>query len=78
MFSAIRQYSLFDYASTFLAFLFFAMPMFWFAVLLKEFVRHQVERLARRSRRVRDTVGSGEPEPARWVSGLASVTTPAT
>lgn len=35
--SAIRQYTLFDYGSTFLAFLFFAMPVFWFAVLLKEF-----------------------------------------
>ena len=35
--SAIRQYTYFDYGSTFLAFLFFAMPVFWFAVLLKEF-----------------------------------------
>jgi glutathione transport system permease protein len=35
--SAIRQYTLFDYGATFLAFLFFAMPVFWFAVLLKEF-----------------------------------------
>ena len=35
--SAVRQYSYFDYSSTFMAFLFFAMPVFWFAVLLKEF-----------------------------------------
>lgn len=35
--SAVRQYSAFDYGATFLAFLFFAMPVFWFAVLLKEF-----------------------------------------
>src|SRR4051794_35960996 len=35
--SAIRQYTLFDYGATFVAFLFFAMPVFWFAVLLKEF-----------------------------------------
>jgi peptide/nickel transport system permease protein len=35
--SAVRQYTLFDYGATFLAFLFFAMPVFWFAVLLKEF-----------------------------------------
>jgi peptide/nickel transport system permease protein len=34
---AVRQYTLFDYGSTFLAFLFFAMPVFWFAVLLKQF-----------------------------------------
>jgi len=35
--SALRQYTGFDYASTFLSFLFFAMPVFWFAVLLKQF-----------------------------------------
>jgi peptide/nickel transport system permease protein len=34
---AVRQYTYFDYSTTFLAFLFFAMPVFWFAVLLKEF-----------------------------------------
>lgn len=35
--SAIRQYSGFDYTITFLAFLFFSLPVFWAAVLLKEF-----------------------------------------
>jgi peptide/nickel transport system permease protein len=35
--SAIRQYSPFDYATTFISFLFFAMPVFWFAVLLKQY-----------------------------------------
>ncbi len=35
--SAVRQYSGFDYFSTFMAFLFFAMPVFWFAILLREF-----------------------------------------
>jgi peptide/nickel transport system permease protein len=35
--SALRQYTGFDYASTFLSFLFFAMPVFWCAVLLKQF-----------------------------------------
>lgn len=35
--SAIRQYSGFDYAVTFFAFLFFSLPVFWAAVLLKEF-----------------------------------------
>jgi glutathione transport system permease protein len=35
--SALRQYTGFDYATTFLSFLFFAMPVFWFAVLLKQF-----------------------------------------
>ncbi len=35
--TAIRQYSGFDYAITFLAFLFFSLPVFWAAVLLKDF-----------------------------------------
>ena len=35
--SAIRQYSGFDYGITFLAFLFYSLPVFWAAVLLKEF-----------------------------------------
>jgi len=35
--SALRQYSGFDYTITFAAFLFFALPIFWVAVLLKQF-----------------------------------------
>lgn len=35
--SAIRQYSGFDYAVTFAAFLFFSLPVFWAAVLLKQY-----------------------------------------
>jgi len=35
--TAIRQYSSFDYIATFFAFLFFSLPVFWAAVLLKEF-----------------------------------------
>jgi len=35
--SAVRQYSVIDYGSTFAAFLFFSLPIFWVAVLLKEF-----------------------------------------
>ncbi|MDO5494807.1 MAG: ABC transporter permease [bacterium] len=35
--TAIRQYSGFDYAVTFMAFLFFSLPVFWAAVLLKEY-----------------------------------------
>src|SRR5690625_481025 len=35
--TAIRQYSGFDYVVTFLAFLFFSLPVFWAAVLLKDF-----------------------------------------
>ncbi len=36
MLTAVRQYSGFDYAVTFGAFLFFSLPVFWAAVLLKE------------------------------------------
>jgi peptide/nickel transport system permease protein len=36
VFSAVRQYSAFDYATTFTGFLFLAMPAFWFAVLIKQ------------------------------------------
>ncbi len=35
--SAIRQYSGFDYAVTFFAFLFFSLPVFWAAILLKQY-----------------------------------------
>ncbi|MFC4554092.1 ABC transporter permease [Georgenia faecalis] len=35
--TAIRQYSGFDYIATLLAFMFFSLPVFWAAVLLKEY-----------------------------------------
>lgn len=36
--SALRQYSRFDYVMTFLAFLMYSLPVFWVAVLLKQFL----------------------------------------
>lgn len=39
--SALRQYSRFDYSMTFLAFLLYSLPIFWVAVLLKEFMAIQ-------------------------------------
>ena len=39
--TAIRQYSGFDYAVTFLAFVFFSLPVFWAAVLLKHYAAIQ-------------------------------------
>lgn len=36
--SALRQYSGFDYVITFSAFLFFSLPVFWVAVLLKQYL----------------------------------------
>jgi peptide/nickel transport system permease protein len=35
--TALRQYSTLDYAVTFISFLFFSLPVFWVAVLLKQF-----------------------------------------
>jgi peptide/nickel transport system permease protein len=37
MTTAIRQYSGYDYAVTFFAFVFYSLPIFWVAVLLKEY-----------------------------------------
>jgi peptide/nickel transport system permease protein len=36
--SAIRQYSRLDYSMTFISFLFFSLPVFWIAVLLKQYM----------------------------------------
>jgi len=36
--TALRQYSGLDYSMTFLAFLFFSLPVFWIAVLMKQFL----------------------------------------
>jgi peptide/nickel transport system permease protein len=36
--TALRQYSGFDYTITFITFLFFSLPIFWVAVLLKQYI----------------------------------------
>jgi peptide/nickel transport system permease protein len=36
VFSAVKQYSITDYTTTFFGFLFLSMPVFWFAILLKQ------------------------------------------
>jgi peptide/nickel transport system permease protein len=36
VFSAVRQYSPFDYGATFFAFVFFSMPVFWLAAVIKD------------------------------------------
>ena len=36
--TALRQYTAYDYAATFLSFLFFSLPIFWLAVMLKQYV----------------------------------------
>ena len=35
--TALRQYSTYDYGATFTSFLFFSLPIFWIAVMLKQF-----------------------------------------
>ena len=39
--TALRQYSRFDYSMTFVAFLLFSLPIFWVAVLLKQYLAIQ-------------------------------------
>ncbi len=45
--TALRQYSRFDYAMTFLSFLLFSLPIFWVAVLLKEYLAIQFNNFLR-------------------------------
>ena len=46
--SALRQYSRFDYAATFFAFVFFSMPVFWLAAVLRDIGIRINEELGRR------------------------------
>ena len=36
--TALRQYAIYDYSATFVSFLFFSLPIFWIAVMLKQYV----------------------------------------
>jgi peptide/nickel transport system permease protein len=36
--TALRQYTAYDYTATFLSFLFFSLPIFWLAVMLKQYM----------------------------------------
>lgn len=45
VFTAVKQYSRTDYVFTFVGFLFLSMPLFWFAILLKEFLAIKVNQL---------------------------------
>ena len=58
--SAVRQYSIFDYASTFAAFLFFSLPVFWLAALLKEFGAIEVNKAF--GRQLVYTIGQESPD----------------
>jgi peptide/nickel transport system permease protein len=57
--TALRQYSRFDYSMTFIAFLMFSLPVFWVAVLLKEYLAISFNDFLR------------EPQiPINWIIGI--------
>jgi peptide/nickel transport system permease protein len=61
--TALRQYSRFDYSMTFVAFLLFSLPIFWVAVLLKEYLAISFNDFLR------------EPNiPFNWLIGIGLVT----
>jgi peptide/nickel transport system permease protein len=61
--TALRQYSRFDYVVTFFSFLMFSLPIFWVAVLLKQFLAIKFN----------DFLGKGQI-PLGWAVGLSLVT----
>lgn len=65
MVTAIRQYSRFDYVITFISFLLFSLPIFWVAVLLKEYMAIQFNDFL-----LDPTIGMGTVVAASLVFGL--------
>lgn len=63
MSTALRQYSGYDYSVTFMTFVFYSLPIFWFAVLLKEWGA------------IRFNQFLGNPEVPLWLSIVISVAT---
>jgi peptide/nickel transport system permease protein len=64
---AVRQYKPSDYAFTFLAYLLIALPVFWFAALLKEFVAGGINDLF--GTQVLYTIGEETPGLSLYASG---------
>ncbi|MGY1604972.1 ABC transporter permease [Geodermatophilus sp. SYSU D00815] len=64
---AVRQYKPSDYAFTFLAYLLIALPTFWFAALLKEFVAGGINDLF--GRQVLFTIGEQTPGIELYATG---------
>lgn len=60
--SALRQYSRFDYAMTFVSFLLYSLPIFWVAVLLKQYLAISFNNF----------LGTATIAPA-WIVGLSIV-----
>ncbi len=59
--TALRQYSGYDYGVTFMAFLFFSLPIFWVAVLLKQYMAIGFNDFL------------GDPQIAGWVAPVLAV-----
>ena len=64
---AVRQYKPIDYVFTFVAYLLIALPVFWFAALLKEFVAGGINDLF--GRQVLYTIGEQTPGLELYASG---------
>jgi len=63
MSTALRQYSGYDYTVTFMTFVFYSLPIFWFAVLLKEWGAIRFNRFL------------GNPEIPLWMVALIALGT---
>lgn len=61
MSTALRQYSGYDYTVTFMTFVFYSLPIFWFAVLLKEWGA------------IRFNQFLGNPEIPIWLAALIAI-----
>src|SRR3712207_804316 len=64
---AVRQYKASDYVFTFIAYLLIALPVFWFAALLKEFVAGGINDLV--GSQVLYTIGEETPGLSLYASG---------
>ncbi len=78
--AAVRQYSKFDYGATFAAFVFFSMPVFWLAAVLKD-VGIRINQAV--GRRIFFTVGEATPGLdagfiGTWMDRLGHMLLPAT
>lgn len=79
VFSAVRQYSVGDYAATFLGFLFLSTPVFWLAALLKEYAAIRINRFLGTT--IVYTVGAETPNLTgsftdRWANYLGHLALP--
>ena len=78
VYSAVRQYSLFDYAATAMSFLGFALPVFWLALMLQVAVTNV---FIKWDLRIFYTSGLNSPDPGRglhfWIDRFQHLALPA-